>query len=193
MTIYITREGRVLGPYSLAQAQELFVSGQFHDNEWAWYKGRKDWIPLSQVPGFLDDPRPTRAEPVATVELPPPRRTALIWIISVIYIVGSVATLISAVLIPVIYGYADFNSSTVIYILIALSTIIGASLLFGLKKLALRFLGSALVASLILDFITLWPLADSMGLGVCWLAMVRSLQLAVVLYVWRLCKKQRLR
>src|ERR1700761_3084111 len=52
MTLYITRNGQQLGPYSLEQTQQFVAAGNLVLTDLAWYERLATWIPLAQVPGF---------------------------------------------------------------------------------------------------------------------------------------------
>lgn len=51
-----------MGPYSLEGARALVLNGQVLPVDWAIYDGAADWVPLNQVPGFVQAP-PTVATP----------------------------------------------------------------------------------------------------------------------------------
>jgi hypothetical protein len=70
MTLYLAQNGERLGPYTLAQVQDLVREGRARDTDLAWYEGQTTWVPLRDVPGFVS-PRPTR--PVG------------VWIISLLF------------------------------------------------------------------------------------------------------------
>jgi Zn-dependent protease len=66
MSIYITRNGKQLGPYTVTEAQNLVLSGDLIDTDLAWQEGLANWIPLNQIPGFKFVPPPAPVVPVAT-------------------------------------------------------------------------------------------------------------------------------
>jgi len=66
MAIYITKNGQQLGPYSMAEVQNLLRSGTLDITELAWQEGLPDWVPLHQIPGFVFVPPAPPAPPVAT-------------------------------------------------------------------------------------------------------------------------------
>lgn len=49
MTVYVTKDGRQLGPYPIEQLRELVRQGQFSETDLAWHEGAPNWIPLLQV------------------------------------------------------------------------------------------------------------------------------------------------
>ncbi|SVE38768.1 uncharacterized protein METZ01_LOCUS491622, partial [marine metagenome] len=73
--IYISRNGQREGPLSLEQVRERLDDGRLAHTDLAWYKGRKEWTTVGQVPGLapeleeqtrLDDdpPREEDFEPI---------------------------------------------------------------------------------------------------------------------------------
>ena len=74
MAIYISKNGQQLGPYSIADAQNLVRSGNLLETDWAWYEGLANWIPLNQIPGFVSAPPPAPVVPAVpvTTEQPQP-------------------------------------------------------------------------------------------------------------------------
>ena len=53
MEIFISRDSRQYGPYSLDQLQQFLAQGQVQLTDSAWYEGLVSWIPLSEVPGVV--------------------------------------------------------------------------------------------------------------------------------------------
>lgn len=53
MEIFISRDGRQHGPYSLEQLQQFIAQGQAQLTDSAWYEGLAGWIPLGEVPGVV--------------------------------------------------------------------------------------------------------------------------------------------
>src|ERR1700677_1840196 len=93
MNIYIAQNGQRIGPYTVAEAQALAAAGTVHANDFAWYEGLADWIPLQQVPGFVPQFTATSTAPV--------ERPAMVWVISLFYFVCTPISLLSmAVLMP---------------------------------------------------------------------------------------------
>jgi len=68
MDLYITRNGKQLGPYSLDEANKNLRGGVIDSSDLAWHAGLSEWVPLSTVPGIMASPPPPprRAQP------PPP-------------------------------------------------------------------------------------------------------------------------
>jgi hypothetical protein len=84
MNLYISKNGIRLGPYAIEEARKLKAAGQLQDDDWAWYEGLADWIPLQQVPGFgLPPPPPPPAlvpvAPLLTSAGKAPRDPALLF------------------------------------------------------------------------------------------------------------------
>ena len=52
MEIFIGRDGKQLGPFSLSHLQELIDQKRVKTSDMAWYEGLDDWVPLSSVPGL---------------------------------------------------------------------------------------------------------------------------------------------
>jgi len=75
MSIYITRNGKQLGPYSVTEAQNLVLSGTLVDTDLAWQEGLANWIPLKQIPGFNFVPPAAPVAPVATTTFEALHRT----------------------------------------------------------------------------------------------------------------------
>ncbi len=49
MEIFISRDGKELGPYSPREIRDRIASGQLQRSDLAWYEGAADWMPLSEV------------------------------------------------------------------------------------------------------------------------------------------------
>ena len=52
--IFIYREGRSEGPYSLDQVQASLIIGTLIESDFAWFEGLAEWIPLSSAIGQLE-------------------------------------------------------------------------------------------------------------------------------------------
>jgi GYF domain 2 len=63
MQVYVYRDGRQLGPYTLDEIRGHLNDGFLLPNDLAWHESVPDWLPLSQLPGVV-----TQA-----VRVPPPR------------------------------------------------------------------------------------------------------------------------
>jgi Zn-dependent protease len=66
MAIYIAKNGQRLGPYSVAETQNLLRSGTVAATDLAWQEGLTNWIPLNQIPGFTFVRPAAPVAPVAT-------------------------------------------------------------------------------------------------------------------------------
>jgi membrane protein YdbS with pleckstrin-like domain len=67
MNLFINRDGRQLGPYTLEQARALVLSGELFATDWAWPDGAKQWIALRDVPGFASPPAVATFAPNAPI------------------------------------------------------------------------------------------------------------------------------
>ncbi len=65
MSLLINKDGKQLGPFSLAEAQGLVRAGSLSPTDWAWPDGANDWILLKDVPGFTLAAKP--APPAAAI------------------------------------------------------------------------------------------------------------------------------
>jgi len=52
MNIYISRDGKQLGPYTLDDARRQRDAGAIQDSDYAWHEGLPGWVPLAQISGF---------------------------------------------------------------------------------------------------------------------------------------------
>jgi hypothetical protein len=114
MNIHITKNGQQMGPYTLAQAQQLVAAGTLEAADWAWYEGIADWIPLQQVPGFASPPvRGSVLIPVvppaaaASPQAPSPvGRPVLVWVICLFYFIFIPLGIISLVASPYLLAFS---------------------------------------------------------------------------------------
>ena len=73
MKIYIAKAGNQQGPYSLEELNKLAQSEPITGDDQCWYEGCAEWIPLSQLPGFIPAPPPsTKAAPEVFPQRQPP-------------------------------------------------------------------------------------------------------------------------
>jgi hypothetical protein len=49
MKFYLYRNSQTYGPYSEESIQEYIRSGNVSENDWAWRKGEKEWVRLSDL------------------------------------------------------------------------------------------------------------------------------------------------
>ncbi len=63
MDIYIGRNDRRLGPYSVEQARQMLASGKLYPMDLAWYEGMDEWKPIFQVPEISHSPAPEAQAP----------------------------------------------------------------------------------------------------------------------------------
>lgn len=201
VNIYITRNGRQFGPYTLEQVNSQASSGAIQPADLAWYEGITDWVPISTVPGFQP--------PIGLLPAPARRgRPVGVWIISIFYFVCTPFALISLALIPLMMNGTIpindtqrnyFDSLTIIDHSIAGLTLIcnlsGAVLLFMLRRQALYFF-CAVFAINVLNYIYQiccknWLAAMSTGIlgstsAIISLMVALGINIAIVLYVWHL-------
>ena len=62
MKVYVHRDGKNFGPYSVVQLREYLRAKNFTGDDLACYDGA-NWVKLSLVPGISDNPMPVREEP----------------------------------------------------------------------------------------------------------------------------------
>jgi hypothetical protein len=111
MTLYISKNGERLGPYTIAEIQQLVANGTFHASDWAWYEGITEWILLQQVPGivltsaqgFVPAMGATTASPTLSA---PVRRPILVWIICLLYFITIPLALISLAVMPYLLSFS---------------------------------------------------------------------------------------
>jgi hypothetical protein len=67
-TISVARDGHELGDFNFDGLQEGLASGYFRPDDWAWYEGLPEWLPLSEIVSRL------RSQPLPQVPQvsPPP-------------------------------------------------------------------------------------------------------------------------
>ena len=72
--ITVHRQGRNLGPFTLAEINRKLETGEIAATDLAWPQGAPNWVPLSAVPGvLLTAPPPLPAGPPA-LPTPPPEQ-----------------------------------------------------------------------------------------------------------------------
>jgi hypothetical protein len=211
MKIFISKQGRQLGPYTHEQLQGMLRNGTIEPNDWAWYEGAADWKPLHTIPGYV-------AVPVVREDIYDyytPRRPVLVWIICVYYVISTVTGLFFLASMPFI---ADLKSGTpgvhdylahetvvdyaVPFVSLVLN-LVGAVLLFRMRRQALYWFGGNLALSVLhfgyqlLFHNALFAAANiSTRLFVtmlCNILFVFVIRLAVVVYVGYLYQKRVLR
>ena len=74
MRLYVYKEGRQLGPFSLEEARTQVLAGMLTAGDWAWTEGATQWMALRSVPGFSTLPSspaepgvPAGANPLAAI------------------------------------------------------------------------------------------------------------------------------
>jgi hypothetical protein len=97
MNIYLTKNGQQLGPYPLADVQNMVAAGTVHSGDLAWYEGLAGWIPLHQVPGF------TYSGAVAPA---PAGRPVLVWVICLFYFIFIPLGILSLIVTPYMLSYS---------------------------------------------------------------------------------------
>jgi hypothetical protein len=68
MNITIDRNGTKHGPYTLEQIKEYLGNGTFNEDDWAWYEGSTDWLPIKDI----ITPATTPPPPLKLAPPPPP-------------------------------------------------------------------------------------------------------------------------
>ena len=111
MTLYISKNGERLGPYTIAETQELLAKGTVQAGDWAWYEGLTEWISLRQIPGLVSAPAPASNPAIgAGTALPTPgspvRRPILVWVICLFYFITIPLGLISVAATPYLLSFA---------------------------------------------------------------------------------------
>ena len=56
MQIYISRDGKQFGPYTLEQIQASIGTGHILPSDLAWHEGIPAWVPVSSIPGVAQTP-----------------------------------------------------------------------------------------------------------------------------------------
>jgi membrane protein YdbS with pleckstrin-like domain len=59
MRLFIYKDGRQLGPFSLEEARARVLTGELSAGDWAWAEGATQWTALKSVPGFSTVPTTT--------------------------------------------------------------------------------------------------------------------------------------
>jgi hypothetical protein len=111
MTLYITKNGQRLGPYTLTEIQALIANGTYHAADWVWYEGLTDWIPLQQVPGIVSTsaPKSVPAMGVTTASTTPDSpvgRPVLVWVICLLYFITIPIGLIALAATPYLLSFS---------------------------------------------------------------------------------------
>jgi len=205
MTLYITKNGQRLGPYSLDEAQRLVAAGTVQANDWAWYEGLTDWIPLQQVPGFLSP----AATGVPGAVPPPAQRPVLVWVICLFMFICMPFSLLGLVFIHLLATGAFpvpeaqrhyFESQTAfdyaILILNNVVVLVWAIMLFMLRRVSLYIYIGALGLGVIMliynivahDWLSVVGIPGLIGAAFGWV-----LNLAILYYNWHLFRKGVLR
>jgi hypothetical protein len=211
MTLYIARNGEKLGPFSLAETQELARNGSVLPTDLAWYEGLATWIPLSQVPGF-DSTTPAPA-PMPGEAQPPARRPVLVWVICVIMFILILFGILALAVQPVLnnmmmskmpaaqlelvksQGWWNYYLPTLVtYVL----TLFWAIELFRLKRDSIYFFLTAIVLGIVVAIINLSNPAflnfinsSPVTAAVAWISMfvAWSINFALLYYTWHLIRK----
>jgi len=216
MTLYITKKGQRMGPYSLAEAQRLVANGTFLATEWAWHEGLPNWIPLNRVSGFAPtSPAASSALPPVPIPAAPPptpmtplQRPPLVWIISIFYILNTLFVLMNVAALSLStsdaspfrqmqehhFAFGTVFSFTLLLVNVALN-LGGAIFLLLLRRQALYFF----IISLGINALAM---TGQFGLFITyhisiwsWLsiAFAWAVKIASILCIWRLCQKGVLR
>lgn len=209
MTLYITKNGQQLGPYSLEETRGYVRTGILTPADLAWYEGLTTWIPLAQVPGFA-----AQAPAYAGGDAPR-ERPVLVWVICIVYFILVFFSLISMALIPILTHLLNtlnehqhnvgMSLTAVDYSLSILTLgliLTGAILLFLLRRQALYFFAASFmirIVSLIYSIVAKdsWHVigrnAFTLVVALTLLFIVWGLNLAVLGYTWHLARTRVLR
>ena len=68
MIVHIAKDGMQMGPYSLEELNARLASEVISGDDLCWYEGREDWIPVSQLPGFVPPHSKQEPPPVPTAQ-----------------------------------------------------------------------------------------------------------------------------
>ena len=69
MQIYVHISGKNYGPYSIDQLREYVSKGSFKSDSQACYDG-KNWVTISDIPGFVKDAEKPKQQTVSTQQKP---------------------------------------------------------------------------------------------------------------------------
>ena len=67
MKIYVHREGKNYGPYSVSQLKEYLQARNFIKDDLACHDGA-NWVKLSEVPVIVETPEPVSKQPTLTTK-----------------------------------------------------------------------------------------------------------------------------
>ena len=56
--ISVSRDGAVIGTYDLTVIKQGLTSGQFKLQDWGWYEGLTEWVPIAQLANQLESEVP---------------------------------------------------------------------------------------------------------------------------------------
>ena len=65
MNLYLTRDGQTFGPYTVEQAREYLIGGQFLEQDFALFEGQTEWQSLGQLLASAELPQPVEEAPLA--------------------------------------------------------------------------------------------------------------------------------
>src|SRR5579871_676392 len=71
--LYVSKNGKQHGPYTLEQLDQLLQSETFTGEDFFWHQNATAWQPISRLPGYVPPPAPSPAPPAPT---PPSPATA---------------------------------------------------------------------------------------------------------------------
>ena len=61
MNLYLTRDGQTFGPYTVEQAREYLIGGQFLEQDFALFEGQTEWQSLGQLLASAELSQPVEA------------------------------------------------------------------------------------------------------------------------------------
>ncbi len=65
MNLYLTRDGQTYGPYTVVQAREYLIAGQFLEQDFALFEGQTEWQSLGQLLASVELPQSLEEMPSA--------------------------------------------------------------------------------------------------------------------------------
>jgi len=185
MNLYIAKNGQRLGPFELAEAQNMVANGTIKATDLAWHKGLPGWVPLRQIAGLT---------------LATPERPLLVWISCGIYLalilwgLGASLWFLFHFAIPSASNASQVQahvnySSFVVRAAMNLVKLGGLVLLFRLRRSALYVLGGVFGVSLFFVFYQMGVLFLHASYSPFFFAetiFFNALNLIMLAYVWHL-------
>jgi uncharacterized RDD family membrane protein YckC len=96
MQIYLGRNGKQIGPFTLERVQEKLEDGDLRLSDLGWHEGMKDWVPLREMLPGSEAKREEKRRPLREIEPAPYGSRFLAALID-----GGVLLLIAVILISI--------------------------------------------------------------------------------------------